>query len=93
MLGLKQEPDFVLASGVMYDPEVWDRLLGTLKALSGSSTLVLLANRRRPNLDATPFYDALSEDFDMVELSQSLLHQDFRRQGANTLMIHALRRK
>ena len=54
---------------------------------------MLIANQRRPNLDATPFYKALSEEFEMIEFSQSLLHQDFRRQGAHTLMIHALRRK
>merc|ERR1712226_1261621 len=60
-LGLKQEPDFVLAAGVVYDPEAWDALLDTLKTLSGNSTLVLIADQRRPDLDAGPFYMALSE--------------------------------
>ena len=26
-LGLKQEPDFLLAANVVYDPEVWDALV------------------------------------------------------------------
>jgi len=93
VLGLKQEPDFVLAAGVVYDPEVWDKLLDTLKALSGSSTLVVIADQRRPKLDTGPFYKALSEGFEMKLLPQSLLHPAFRRQGVNSLLIHVLRRK
>ena len=43
-LGLKQEPDFVLAANVVYDREMWDSLVETIKGLSGSSTLVMMAN-------------------------------------------------
>ena len=89
-LGLKQKPDFVLAASVVYDPEWWDALLDTIKTLSGSSTLVLFAaGKRRRKLDVGPFYMALSEEFDMKLLPQSLLHPAFRRQG----VIHVLKRK
>merc|ERR1712003_475697 len=70
VLGLKQEPDFVLASSVLYDPEVWEKLLDTLKALTGSSTLVVIADPRRSNIDTAPFYKAVSEGCEMKLLPQ-----------------------
>ena len=79
IFGLK-EPDFVLAADVVYgsDPEVWDALLETIKALSGSSTLVVIANVCGTQCDARPFYKMVQEDFKMKLLPQSLLHPDFR---------------
>merc|ERR1712151_677069 len=65
LLGLKRKPDFVLAAGVMYSPEAWGALLHTIKMLSGSSTLVLIGDQRRPEHDATPFYKALADEFDI----------------------------
>eukprot|EP00747_Dinoflagellata_sp_TGD_P096942 gnl/TRDRNA2_/TRDRNA2_166985_c0_seq3.p1 gnl/TRDRNA2_/TRDRNA2_166985_c0~~gnl/TRDRNA2_/TRDRNA2_166985_c0_seq3.p1 ORF type:complete len:345 (-),score=56.72 gnl/TRDRNA2_/TRDRNA2_166985_c0_seq3:18-1004(-) len=49
-LGLRQEPDFVLAADVVYgrDLEVWSALVETIKALAGSDTLVVITNMRRP---------------------------------------------
>ena len=64
VLKLKQEPDFVLAADVVYgSPDVWDVLLETIKALSGSNTLVVIANVRRTQCDARPFYKMVKENF------------------------------
>merc|ERR1712078_695677 len=43
VLGLKQEPDFLLAANVVYDRNSWDALVKTA-ALSGSGTLVTIAS-------------------------------------------------
>ena len=83
----------MLAANVVYDPEVWDALVKTVKALSGSSTLLLIADQRRPKLDAGPFYKALSGKFEMKLLAQSLLHVAFRRQGVFSCRIHVLRQR
>lgn len=47
ILGLK-DPDFVLVADAVFgsDPEVWDVLLETIKALCESSTLMVIANVR-----------------------------------------------
>ena len=92
-LGLKQEPDFLLAANVVYDPEVWDALVKTINDLSGSSTLVVIASVRRPKHDAGPFFTTLSKEFEMKLLSQRLLHPDFRRNDGFRCLIHVLRRK
>lgn len=92
-LGLRQEPDFVLAANVVYDPKAWDALVETIKALSGSSTLAVIANMRGPEHDAAPFYKALSQEFAIKLLSQSLLHPAFRRHGDFSCLIHVLKRK
>merc|ERR1711933_52143 len=64
-LELKQELDFVLAADVVYgsSPEVWDALLETLRALSGSRTLVLIANIRSPQCDPSYFWMMVQKDF------------------------------
>merc|ERR1712216_1011077 len=82
-LGLKQEPDFVLAADVVYgnNPEVWDALMETIKALSCSSTLVVIANVRRAKCDAVLFYQKLQKDFTMKSLRQGLLCPYFRGDG------------
>merc|ERR1712048_1038989 len=74
-LELKQEPDFVLAADVVYgsSPEVWNALLETLRALSGSRTLVVIADVRRVQCDARPFFNMVRKDFKMKMLPQSFL--------------------
>ena len=81
MLKRKREPDFVLAADVVYgsDLEQWSALVKTIKGLSGSNTLVLIANVHRypvghPNSEGTDgaFYEALSKKFEVMPLSQSL---------------------
>ena len=81
----------MLAANVVYDPEVWDALVKTVKALSGLNTLVLIADQRRPKLDAGPFYKALSGKFEMKLLAQSLLHVAFQRQGVYSCRMHVLK--
>merc|ERR1711924_379838 len=95
ILGLKQEPDFVLGADVVYgsDPEVWDTLLETIKAFSGSSTLVVIASVCRTQCDARPFWKMVQEDFNMKFLPQSLLHPAFRGDGEGSCLVHVLRRK
>ena len=83
----------MLAANVVYDREMWDSLVETIKGLSGSSTLVVMANVQRPKLDAGPFYETLSKEFEMKMLSQSALHPAFRKHGAYSCFIHLLRRK
>ena len=83
----------MLASNVVYDLEMWDSLVKTIKGLSGSSTLVVMANVQRPKFDAGPFYETLSKEFKMKMLSQSALHPAFRRHGVYSCFIHVLRWK
>ena len=94
-MGLRQEPDFVLAADVVYggNPEARDALVESIKALSGGSTLVVIANvhRRRSNMEL--FYEALSEEFEIRSLPQRLLHPAFHSHGLNSCQIHMLRRK
>merc|ERR1711977_801720 len=47
----------------------------------------------RRRLDDQHFYEALSEEFEMRLLSQSLLHAEFRRHGVGSFLIHVLRKK
>ena len=83
----------MLAANVVYDREMWDSLVETIEGLSGSSTLVVIANVQRPKLDAGPFYETLWKEFEMKMLSQSALHPAFRRYGAYSCFIHLLRWK
>ena len=83
----------MLAANVVYDREMWDSLVETIKGLSGRSTLVVIANVQRPKLDAGPFYETLSKEFEMKMLSQSALHPAFRRHGVYSCIIHVLRWK
>merc|ERR1712048_450220 len=79
-LELKQEADFVLAADVVYgsSPEVWDALVETMKALSGSRTLVMIANVRRIQCDDRTFWDMVQKDFKIKLLPQSVLPRAFR---------------
>merc|ERR1712176_1177501 len=94
-LGLSQEPDFVLAADLVYgsDPGVWEALAKTIKALSGRSTLVVIANVCRLKCNSGPFFKLLQDEFKMKALSQSLLHPDFRGDRDGSCLIHLLRRK
>lgn len=40
-----------------------------------------------------PFFETLSEQFEMKLLSQSLLHPSFRKHGVGSCLIHMMRRK
>eukprot|EP00746_Dinoflagellata_sp_MGD_P143867 gnl/MRDRNA2_/MRDRNA2_76638_c0_seq1.p1 gnl/MRDRNA2_/MRDRNA2_76638_c0~~gnl/MRDRNA2_/MRDRNA2_76638_c0_seq1.p1 ORF type:complete len:174 (+),score=47.23 gnl/MRDRNA2_/MRDRNA2_76638_c0_seq1:555-1076(+) len=101
MLHLKQAPDFVLAADVVYGTDMKQRraLVKTIKAVSGSYTLVIIANVHRYPLNHPKarrkdgdFYKALSDEFDIELLPQAALHPDFRRHGAGSCLIHVLRR-
>merc|ERR1712032_827348 len=80
---LRYELDFVLAATVVFGDDVhqWDALLETIKAVSGSNTLVVIANLHslplgHPNREAMDraFYAPLLEDFEVRLLPDSLLH-------------------
>merc|ERR1712151_372167 len=92
-LDLKHELDFVLAADVVYgsSPEVWDALLETFRALSGSRTFVVIADVRRLQCDARHFWNMVQKDFKMKLLPQSSLHPQFRGDGDGSCVIYVLR--
>merc|ERR1712151_335810 len=94
-LGLRQEPDFVLAADVVYggNPEAQDALVESIKALSGGSTLVGIAQLLRRRSEVGLFYEDLSEEFEIRSLPQRLLHPAYHGHGLNSCQIHMLRRK
>merc|ERR1712176_842925 len=94
----KKTLDFVLAATVVFgsDPRQWNALVETIKAVSGSSTLVVVANRHKfpashPSRKAMDrgFYKPLLEEFEVRRLPQNLLHPSFHEDCP----IQLLRRK
>merc|ERR1719161_2812768 len=91
-----KELDFVLATDVVFgdDMQQWVALVETIKAVSGTNTLVVIANLRHPNREAIDraFYKPILEEFEVKQLPQSLLHPTFRRQNGSC-PIQVLKRK
>merc|ERR1712217_798813 len=92
-LKLKQVPDVVLATGVLYDSEAFDVLVQTITDLSGIDTLVLFASVVKTRFDDLPFFEKLSKTFEMTLLPQSLMDPGIPTQGDGSCRIHVLRRK
>lgn len=97
-LGLKTQPDLVLASDVVYgnDPAKWTNLVRTMRDLAGPNTLILIANVQRypvhHPLAETKFYtESTVKDFERTELPVTALHSDFQRTGAGNCVIHVFR--
>lgn len=97
-LGLKSQPDLVLASDVVYgnDPAKWTNLVRTMRDLAGPNTLILIANIQRypvhHPLAETKFYtESTVNDFERTELPVTALHSDFQRTGAGNCVIHVFR--
>lgn len=100
ILELTRHPDFILATDVVYgnDTSKWKALVDTIKCLAGRNTLILIGNVRRyptghPLAETTFYTEATKEDFDRAEVPVSSLHLDFRRTGAGSCVIHAMRLK
>ena len=100
ILELKRHPDFILATDVVYgnDTSKWKALVDTMKRLAGRDTLILIGNVRRypaghPLAETTFYTEATKEDFDRAEVPVSSLHPEFRKTGAGSCVIHALRLK
>ncbi len=100
ILELTRHPDFILASDVVYgnDTSKWKAFVDTMKSLAGRETLILIGNVRRypaghPLAETTFYTEATKDDFDRAEVPVSNLHPDFRKTGAGSCVIHALRLK
>ncbi|KAL2631296.1 hypothetical protein R1flu_015982 [Riccia fluitans] len=73
-----QQPDFVIASDVVYNENVVPDLLDTLRALCGTHTTVFLSGELRNETVLEAFYDAAVVDFVVGRVPQMDWHPEFR---------------
>jgi len=100
LLRLEHPPDLLLASDVVYasaKEELSNKLIATMLSLAGPQTLVILSNVRRfpeghPRGEGR-FFARLARFFDRSELPRSCLHEDYRRGGVGSCVIHLLHRR
>ena len=61
--------------------------------VSGSSTLVLIANHAKSKGMNGDFYKMVLQDFNVKLLSQRLLHKSFRGRDDESCLLYVLRKK
>ncbi|DBA05356.1 TPA: hypothetical protein N0F65_007518 [Lagenidium giganteum] len=82
--GLRTRPDLIVLSDVVYDPEGYQPLVTSLRALAGSETLILMAHRSRNPMEHQ-FFQLLDTAFTAVQVDWASL---FESHGSSTGVQH-----
>lgn len=70
--------DVVLASELVYWPELFDELIETLHGLCSATTIVLIAYEERSAEKERKFFDTLSSAFEVSEVPSQLLDTTYQ---------------
>ncbi|CAH0477203.1 unnamed protein product [Peronospora belbahrii] len=81
-VGARGPYDVILGADIVACPYVssFEALMTSLRALAGPMTLVLLAYKKRQNLEEK-FFDTFNKVFDVEPVDKSELHPDFQEGG------------